>query len=358
MTEKDVLTAAYLQKNHRFAELVNVLCFGGRPIVSPEDVQEADSAELEIRKTGRRTKTKKRYRDVIRRVACGVQFALICVEEQSYVDYAMPVRVMGYNASRYEQQLRTKKEEHRRKRDLKGDEYLSGIAKDDRFLPVITLVLYFGTHWDGARDLKDLLELEGMPPQLRELAGDYPIYVVEVGNCPYTETFQTDLRLVFGFCQYADDKEKLLDFVKKEREGLSNLAEDAYDLISAITNTKELNKIKEEKQREEEKKDMCKAIDDMLAQARQEGREAGEAIGRKAGEAIGRKAGEEMGRTAGIATGRAMGRTEGRVEGMNETIQTFVKDYQEEGLSKEAICQKLEKLFSIAPETAAKYFAD
>ncbi len=118
---------------------------------------------------------------------------------------------------------------------------------------------------------------------------------------------------------------------------------------------------------------MCKAIDDMLAQARQEGREAGEAIGRKAGEAIGRKAGEaigrkageaigrkageEMGRTAGIATGRAMGRTEGRVEGMNETIQTFVKDYQEEGLSKEAICQKLEKLFSIAPEAAGKYFA-
>ncbi len=64
-----------------------------------------------------------------------------------------------------------------------------------------------------------------------------------------------------------------------------------------------------------------------------------------------------MGRTAGIATGRAMGRTEGRVEGMNETIQTFVKDYQEEGLSKEAICQKLEKLFSIAPEAAGKYFA-
>ena len=60
-----------------------------------------------------------------------------------------------------------------------------------------------------------------------------------------------------------------------------------------------------------------------------------------------------MGRTVGIATGRAMG----RIEGMNETILTFVKDYQEEGLSKEAICQKLEKLFSIAPEAAGRYFA-
>ena len=317
MKKKDVLTAAYLTDNSRFADLVNVLCFEGRSMVRPEDIHMEDSAELQIQRTEEGTETKKRYRDIIRKVACGIQFAMICVEEQSYVDYAMPVRVMSYNVNRYEQQLRTRKEEHRQKRDLKGDEYLSGIAKDDRFLPVITIVLYFGKYWDGARDLKDLLNIEGLPSRLRELAGDYPIYVVEVGNCPYVEQFRTDLRQVFGFCQYADDKEKLKAFVKKEWEGLSNLSEDAYDLISAITSTKELEKIKEEKQKGKEKKDMCKAIDDMLADARNEGRE----------------------------------------ETKNEMIHRSVKDYLEEGMSKEIICRKLEKLFSIGPETAQKYFA-
>ena len=321
MQKKDVLTAAYLKEKDRFADLVNILCFEGRPVIQPEDIQEEDSAELQIRRTGGKTETKKRYRDIIRKVACGIQFAMICVEEQSYVDYAMPVRVMSYNVNRYEQQLRTRKEEHRQKRDLKGDEYLSGIAKDDRFLPVITIVLYFGKHWDGARDLKDLLNMKGLPPRLRELAGEYPIYVVEVGNFPYAEQFRTDLRQVFGFCQYADDKEKLKAFVKKEWEGLSNLSEDAYDLISAVTSTEELDKIKEEKQKGEERKNMCKAIDDMLADAREAGEKAG------------------------------------REEAKNEIIYRIVKDYLEEGIPKETICRKLEKLFSINQETARKYFA-
>ena len=310
-------------------------------MIHPEDIRDEDSAELKITRSGDRTKTKKQYRDLIRRVACGMQFAMICVEEQSYVDYAMPVRVMSYNASRYEQQIRIKKEEHRKKRDLRGDEFLSGITRDDRFLPVITIVLYFGKHWDGARDLKELLKMEELPSQLQELAGDYPIYVVEAGNFPHAEQFQTDLKQVFGFCQYADDKEKLRAFVEKEQEALSNLSEEAYDLISAVTHTEELEKMKKEKQTGKEQKDMCKAIDDMLADARTEGKESGIAEGR----------------ISGIAEGRISGIAEGRDEGRNETIRTFVKYYLEEGDSKECICQMLQKMFSIDLKTAEKYFA-
>lgn len=163
--------------------------------------------------------------------------------------------------------------------------------------------------------------MEELPPRLQDLAGDYPIYVVEAGNFPHAEQFQTDLKQVFGFCQYADDKEKLRAFVEKEQEALSNLSEEAYDLISAVTHTEELEKMKKEKQTGKEQKDMCKAIDDMLADARTEGKESGIA------------------------------------EGRNETIRTFVKYYLEEGDSKECICQMLQKMFSIDLKTAEKYFA-
>lgn len=132
---------------------------------------------------------------------------------------------------------------------------------------MVTLVLYFGKHWDGPRNLKDLLDLEGMLPEVRELLADYPVHVIEVGNYPYAEAFRTDLKLVFGFVQNADDKEKLRAFARAEEEALSELAEDAYDLISVMTGTEELDRIKKEKQERKGKVNMCKAIDDMLADA-------------------------------------------------------------------------------------------
>ena len=405
MRDKDVLTAAYLKNNSRFADLLNGWLFGGRSVVRPEDIQELDSAEIRIRRdrvTGG-VRTGKRYRDVIRRVALGMRFAVVCVEEQSEVDYTMPFRVIGYDLDRYEQQLRIRRQEHRERKDLKAEEYLSGISREDRFLPVVTLVLYFGKHWDGPRNLKDLLDLEGMLPEVRELLADYPVHVIEVGNYPYAEAFRTDLKLVFGFVQNADDKEKLQAFARAEEEALSELAEDAYDLISVMTGTEELDRIKKEKQERKGKVNMCKAIDDMLADAREEGRERGRSEmmnglqemiadareeGREAGRsetmnglqemiADAREEGREAGRSETmnglqemIADAREEGREAGRSETMNglqemitdvreeerkETIQTFVNDYIEEGFSREILIKKLQKMFSLDQKTALEY---
>ena len=401
MRDKDVLTAAYLKNNSRFADLLNGWLFGGRPVVRPEDIQELDSAEIRIRRdrvTGG-VRTGKRYRDVIRRVALGMRFAVVCVEEQSEVDYTMPFRVIGYDLDRYEQQLRIRRQEHRERKDLKAEEYLSGISREDRFLPVVTLVLYFGKHWDGPRNLKDLLDLEGMLPEVRELLADYPVHVIEVGNYPYAEAFRTDLKLVFGFVQNADDKEKLRAFARAEEEALSKLAEDAYDLISVMTGTEELDRIKKAKQERKEKVNMCKAIDDMLADAREEGRKEtmnglqemianAREEGRERGRsemmkglqemiADAREEGREAARSEmmkGLQEMIADAREEGRKETMNElqemiadaraeerkamsemVIQRLAADYVENGYSKETIYQKLQNIFLLDRETLMEY---
>ena len=63
MRNKDNLTAAYLRSNSRFADLINVHCFGGRTVIQPEDV----SVEIRIQRDGRKITSRKRYRDVVRR---------------------------------------------------------------------------------------------------------------------------------------------------------------------------------------------------------------------------------------------------------------------------------------------------
>lgn len=67
MRSKDNLTAAYLRSNSRFADLINVHCFGGRTVIQPEDVREDDSVEIRIQRDGRKITSRKRYRDVVRR---------------------------------------------------------------------------------------------------------------------------------------------------------------------------------------------------------------------------------------------------------------------------------------------------
>ena len=138
---------------------------------------------------------------------------------------------------------------------------------------------------------------------------------------------QTDLKLVFGFIKYAQDKERLRYFIKKNRVEFENLAEDAYDLISVMSNTQELKRRKKE---DEGGLNMCKAIDDMMTEAREEGRQ----------EAL---------------TGLQGMMEDAREEERRNVIRIFVKDYQKSGCSREVISRKLETLFSLPPEAAENY---
>lgn len=79
------------------------------------------------------SRKKKGYRDLVRRLYFGVQFVIFSMEIQNGCDYSMPIRVFNYDGSRYGKQLRKKRRKHREKKDLKGNEFLSGIVKTDRF---------------------------------------------------------------------------------------------------------------------------------------------------------------------------------------------------------------------------------
>lgn len=72
-------------------------------------------------------------------------FLLLGIENQSEVHCAMPVRNLLYDALNYGHQVSEIASEHRKEKDLRDAEFLSGFSKEDKIIPVITLTVYFGS---------------------------------------------------------------------------------------------------------------------------------------------------------------------------------------------------------------------
>ena len=86
-----------------------------------------------------------------------------------------------------------------------------------------------------------------------------------------SEKFMSDFRYIIEFMKASGDKEKMNILLNEKRSVYSNMERDAMVVIRECAN---INIKVEEK---EEKQDMCKAIDDMMKDARMSGEAKGEA---------------------------------------------------------------------------------
>lgn len=280
MQEKDVISMEYFENPARFADLLNGFLFGGEQVIQPENVVEADRSVSGRVHTAGKAVAYQLFRDIFRRINCRMHVLLVAIENQSGIHYAMPVRVLNAEGAAYAGQVKTKERFHREQKDLTGDEFVSGFAREDKLQPFVTLVLYYGAkEWDGPRRLKEMMDLSGFPEELAPMVQDYSINLLEIRKYPYLERFQTDIRYVFGFLQKAEEKEKLASYIEENRGIFSSLDEAAYDLIAVMSKTSQLKQLKKICQREEGGTDMCKAIDDMIEDGRTEGKMEGEQQG-------------------------------------------------------------------------------
>lgn len=124
--EHDLIAARFLSDNERYADLLNGIGFGGENIISAEDLSDLDSRGglWQTKKAGGRKGKKPKYRDLIRKVAFGVNFAVVGVENQEEVHYLMPLRVMGYDVAEYERQAAKIKKAVRKKQNILPGEFL------------------------------------------------------------------------------------------------------------------------------------------------------------------------------------------------------------------------------------------
>lgn len=283
MKEKDIIAKEFFRDNERFADIFNVGMFQGKYLLFGNQLEDAQGYSGSVIKKHRKKIPVQKNRDVIKKAVYGTNFALIGLENQSDIHYAMPVRVMGYDYLRYEGQLQEIRREHKKKKDLKGAEYISGFSAKDKVKPVFTLVLYYGKDpWLGPKSLSEMTDWEEIPEEIRRLVADYPLYVLDIRRFKDVEKLETDVRLVFGFLQRERDKNGLREYIEQNQEAFVQIEEDTYDMISAFTKTEGLIERKEEF-RSQGGINMCEAIRQMIEDGKAEGKLEGKLEGQSEG---------------------------------------------------------------------------
>ncbi len=295
---KDLAYKKYWENKGRMVELLNRVLFDGENVVRSDGISSTErelSAEVG-KASNKRSFT--RLLDGAKLVSIGGMPIYVYLENQTYIDYAMTERNITLEAACYHEQRAKLRKEHENAKDLKDDgEFLSGMRKEERFIPALCIVLYYGdTQWDAACSLHEILRFPDICPQLRQIVNDDHVLVLDVKRLEGVDTLQTDLRETFMFIKYASDKDKLWAYINENQELFQNMQEDALEFIAYTTETTRLLKIKDEIRTEKGGYDVCKAISDMRQESREEGICEGIKIGEKRGERRGEKRGERRGR--------------------------------------------------------------
>lgn len=243
MGKKENIVMDYLSQPDIVADLFNGYVFQGEQVIKPEMIKEVD---------GR-----------VRLMICGV-------EHQSNIDYSMPLRVLTYDTLEYLKQAKQIEQEHKRKKDVSGNEFLSMFTKEDYLIPTITIIFYTGREqWDGAMDLGELFEENGYTDILSSYMVKAPLNLISIYDVKDTSKYHSSLRQVFELMPFTDDKNAMSEHLDKNREIYSKVDDATARLLSMLLDLDILSKKSEDGK--ESGFNVCKAVEDMKRDSKEEG---------------------------------------------------------------------------------------
>ena len=177
----DIILKNYWRDKEQFADLFNAVLFNGKQIIKPEELEDLDTEESSVLEHREYAESIQASRDIIkirkRSLAYSTEFVMLGKEAQEHIHYAMPMRVMGYDYGVYKKQYDNNAKNYKTADGMTEDEYLSKMKKTDKFVPVITIVVYYGEKpWDGAVSLHEMLSI---PEEMKPFVNDYKMLLVE-----------------------------------------------------------------------------------------------------------------------------------------------------------------------------------
>ncbi|MCM1124834.1 MAG: transposase [Eubacterium sp.] len=203
----DIILKNYWNNNIQFADFFNAVLFDGEQVITPGELEDVDTDISSILEHRKYTESIKASRDNIkihkRSRIHGVELALLGIESQEHIHYAMPMRVMGYDYGVYKKQYDSNAAKYKTAVGLTEDEYLSRMKRTDRFIPVITIVIYYGdTPWDGSTTLHGMLNI---PEKMKCFVNDYKMLLVEARQNTLTFHSRTNT-VLFDMMEVVLDK--------------------------------------------------------------------------------------------------------------------------------------------------------
>lgn len=178
-----------------FADIFNVLIYQGEDVVQPNGLVDGPTASVYKAAEGN---LGQKDRDVVKMdVRNNVTYVLYGLENQTAINYVMPVRSMGYDYASYEKCIREMKAQNQAEEH--EPQFAQEIWPEQKIYPAVTLVLYFGTTpWTGPTTLHEMMHL---PEKLKPYVPDYKINLVQVAFLEeeMIAKFQSDFRIVAEF---------------------------------------------------------------------------------------------------------------------------------------------------------------
>lgn len=274
-SSKDIILKTFWRDNEHFADLFNAALFNGSQIIKPDQLVEIDSDTSAIIKSDDYNESIKRNRDVVKKMFDGVEFTILGLEIQDKTHFAMPLRTMTYDTLGYIKEYNNIKKQHKLNNDSlpSSESFLSGITADDRFHPIITLVLYYGeTLWTGPLNLSDMMV--DMSSYMKSLFSDYHLNLIQILDSDIYTFYNDDVRNLFNITKniYKEDIEAIYSQYQSD-----NVDPEVIELISVITDTPQLLELCSN--HKNGGNTMCNAFRNLEAQwterGKQEGRQEG-----------------------------------------------------------------------------------
>lgn len=258
MGEKDITEKILEDHNDVFADIINGLIFAGEQRILPESLE---NTAVHSQYKADDEKVHELERDVAKYWKDqDVQLAICGIENQSSVEKYMPFRIIGYDGTAYRSQLQDKRKE---------------------ILPVMTIVLYFGTEhrWYGKRNIKGLMKI---PEGLDDYINDYKMQVFEVAWLTEEQIsrFRSDFKIVANFFV---QKRKNKDYITDDPTEIKHIDE-VLKLLQVMTGDEHYKEVIRKKKGV---RSMCDVAERL----------------------------EKMGIAKGIEIGRSEGKMEGEIKG-------------------------------------------
>ena len=218
----------YLFNNDIFADAFNYLVYGGKQVIKADELREIDTTELALPYGNGAKVPVQKYRDILKlwdaKMDDAAIYVILGMELQDKVHYGMPVKDGLYDMLGYSNQIDEIRRSYRNqngKNDTDGElvidgdslkikltseEFLSGLRKGDKLIPIITAVVYLGdTPWDGPRSLHDMLDFKN--DAIKDFVPDYKINLISPADMDDDEftKFNTDLGFAMNVIKHQSD---------------------------------------------------------------------------------------------------------------------------------------------------------